>query len=417
MSRVRNLLECTIINPNMLKLLIYRLKRVFHFFKTGLLEGLPSQIKYKFPDRKLTIIMVTGTDGKTTTSTMTYHILKEAGLKVALITTVAAYIGEDKIDTGFHVTSPQPELLYKFMRKMVDEGYTHLVLEMTSHGAYQYRNWGIKPKLAGLTNIALEHLDYHLNYTEYVKAKLGILKAAEIVFLNEDDDSFKKIKELHQLRTRPKTYSEDMELPSVIKKAIKDRFPEKYNQMNARLAYSLAHALEVSDDKIASGIKKYPGVPGRMQVITEKPFTVIVDFAHTPQALEAALTAIRKTHSGSRIIAVFGCAGLRDSSKRPAMGKIGSELADLAIFTAEDPRTEEIWSIIRQMKEGVTDTHNKIISIADRKEAVTLALTKYARKGDVVGIFGKGHEESMCYGTTEYPWNDAKAVKEILKLK
>lgn len=401
----------------MLKLLIYRLKRVFHFFKTGLLEGLPAQIKYRFPNRKLTIIMITGTDGKTTTSTLTYQILKEAGLKVALISTVAAYIGDEKIDTGFHVTSPQPDKLYKFMRTMVDQGFTHLVLEMTSHGAYQYRNWGITPQLAGVTNIDQEHLDYHLNYTEYVKAKLLMLKSADVVFLNEDDESFKKIKELHQLKHHQKTYSTDMGLPAVVRKAIKDRFPEKYNQMNARLAYSFADALEIPPAKIADGIKKFTGVPGRMEVITEKPVKVIVDFAHTPQALEAALTAIRQKHPDGKIIAVFGCAGLRDHLKRPAMGKIGSELADLAIFTAEDPRTEDIWSIIRQMKEGVTTTHNKVVSIADRKEAIATALTKYAHRGDVVGIFGKGPEESMCFGTTEYPWSDAKAVKEILKLK
>lgn len=400
----------------MLKLVIYRLKRIVHFFKTGLLEGLVAEIRYKFPNRHLTIITITGTDGKTTTSTMTYNILKSAGLKVGLITTVAAYVGDEKVDTGFHVTSPQPMLVYKFMRKMVDEGYTHLVLEMTSHGAYQFRNWGLKPKVAGLTNIDREHLDYHSNYDEYLKAKLLILDAAETAFLNADDESYKRIKELKRVQSSFKTYSVEDTLPRAISKAISEHIPESYNQMNARLAYSIAHELGVSDADVSKGIRSFSGVPGRMEVVVEKPIKVIVDFAHTPQALEAALLAIKEKHPRKKLIAVFGCAGLRDPLKRPIMGKIGSELADLAIFTAEDPRTEDVWSIIRQMKEGVVDTHAKIVSIADRKEAITAALLKYAEPGDVVGIFGKGHEESMCYGTIEYPWNDTAAVKEILQI-
>jgi UDP-N-acetylmuramoyl-L-alanyl-D-glutamate--2,6-diaminopimelate ligase len=400
----------------LIKLLIYKLKRIYHFFKTGLLEGLPAQITYGFPDRKLTIIEITGTDGKTTSSTLTYSILKAAGLKVGLISTVAAFTGEEAVDTGFHVTSPQPKLVFKFMRDMVDKGYTHLVLETTSHGAYQYRTWGITPKVAGLTNIDREHLDYHLTYEEYVKAKLLVLDSAPVSYINEDDESYRKVKDLSRGTTRFKGYSASDELPQVVLDTINKKFPESYNRMNARLAYNIAKELGIADAAICDGLKNFKGVPGRMEVITEKPIRVIVDFAHTPQALESALTALRQKYTTGKIIAVFGCAGERDSSKRPAMGKIGSELADLAIFTAEDPRREDIWSIIRQMKEGIVDTHAKVISIADRSEAVTAALTKYAQPGDTVGIFGKGHEKSMCYGTVEHPWDDAQAVRKILKL-
>lgn len=401
----------------MLKLILYKLKRVVHFFKTGLFEGLPAQILTKYPNKELTIVTITGTDGKTTTSTLTYNVLKAAGHKVALISTVAAFKGGEKVDTGFHVTSPQPKLVYQFMRQMVDEGYTHLVLETTSHGAYQYRNWGITAKVAGLTNIDREHLDYHLNYEEYVKAKLLILDAAETAFLNVDDESYKKIKELGRLTEKMKTYSVEDTLPTVVSKAIANKFSEDYNRMNARLAYKIGKELGLDDESIAKGIENFSGVPGRMEVITAKPIRVIVDFAHTPQALEAVLKAIRSKYRKGKLIAVFGCAGLRDTTKRPLMGKIGAELADLAIFTAEDPRTEDIWSIIRQMKEGLTSNHAKVISIANRQEAITAALLKYAEPGDTVGIFGKGHEESMCYGTVEYPWNDGAFVRELLKLE
>ncbi|MBP7768540.1 UDP-N-acetylmuramyl-tripeptide synthetase [Candidatus Woesebacteria bacterium] len=398
----------------LVKLLLYKLKRVFHFFKTGILEGLPAQISTGFPNKKLTIIAITGTDGKTTTSTLVYTILKAAGIKVGLISTVAAFRGSEAIETGFHVTSPQPKLVYSFMKQMVDEGYTHLVLETTSHGAYQFRNWGIQPDVAGLTNISHEHFDYHLSYTEYLKAKLLILKKAKIAFINADDPSYKRIKELKQFTRSMRAYSAEDELPTQIKKAITARFPEDYNQMNARLAYRISHELGVTDAMISKGISQFTGIPGRMEVVTEKPIRVIVDFAHTPNALESALTSIRSQHPTGKLIAVFGCAGLRDFTKRPLMGKVGSELADLAIFTAEDPRTEDIWSIIRQMKEGIIDTHSKVISIANRQEAITLALLKYAQPGDTIGIFGKGHEQSMCYGTVETPWNDSEAVRSIL---
>ncbi len=401
----------------MLKLLVYRLKRIYHFLKTGLLEGVPAQLIYRFPNRKLQIITITGTDGKTTSSTLTYTILKSAGIKVGLISTVAAFTGDDAVDTGFHVTSPQPKLVYKFMRDMVNQGYTHLVLETTSHGAFQYRNWGIRAQVAGLTNIDREHLDYHLSYDEYVKAKLLVLDAAEIAFLNEDDESYKRIRELRRFTPNMKTYSVEDELPAVVQKTITEKFPEDYNRMNARLAYKITSYLGISDADIATGLKAYQGVPGRMEVIAEKPVRVIVDFAHTPQALESVLQAIREKHPKGKLIAVFGCAGKRDHTKRPAMGRIGSELADLAIFTAEDPRTEDIWSIIRQMKEGVHNTHAKIVSIADRKAAIEAAIFKYAKPGDTVGIFGKGHEKSMCYGTTEYPWDDAQAARDILGIK
>lgn len=399
----------------MIRLLQYYAKRPFHFVKTGLLQGVPAQFKYRFPNRKLTITIISGTDGKTTTSSLLYHILKTGKLKVGLISTVAAYIGQDESDTGFHVTSPQPKDMYQFMRKMVDLGFTHLVLETTSHGAYQYRAWGITPRFSGLTNIAQEHLDYHITYKEYVKAKLSILKKAKVLYLNEDDASFSTIKKLYPLLNY-KTYSESDELPSNILKAIKQRFPESYNQMNARLATKLALEHGLSEDDITTGIATFPGVPGRMEVITNTPCKVIVDFAHTPQGLEAVLSQLAKQKKpGSKLIAVFGCAGLRDRGKRPVMGKIAAELADLAVFTAEDPRTEDVWSIIRQMKEGLTEHHNKILSIPDRRAAIQFAIEQLVTSKDTVAVLGKGHEQSMCFGTTERPWSDAQAVREIVE--
>ncbi len=404
-----------------MKQAIYFIKRGYHFIKTGLLRGLSSQIKYSFPARKLTVIAITGTDGKTTSATLLYHVLKKANKKVALLSTVAAYIEDQEIDTGFHVTSPDPRNLQKFMKTMVDRGIQYLVLEVTSHGAYQFRDWGISPQITGLTNISHEHLDYHLTYQNYVYAKSLILRKAPVTFLNEDDQSFNLLKKLlKNTQTKVKTYSVHDRIYSQVIKTIRTRFPESYNQMNARLVYAITQKLGVSNNAYIKAITDFPGIPGRMQIIeSQAPFQVVIDFAHTPNALKEALHALKKKLSiqkkKGKLIAVFGCAGLRDYQKRPMMGKIATEIADLAIFTAEDPRTEDVWSIIRQMKESIEKNHRKIISIPDRREAIEYAINTLASPGDIIGVFGKGHEKSMCYGTTEQPWSDFQVAQETLE--
>lgn len=388
---------------------IYTLKRPFHFLKTGIFQALPAQIRYKFPAKKLKIICITGTDGKTTSSTLLYETLKAAGKKVALLSTVAAYIGNEEIDTGFHVTTPDPRQLQKFMRRMVDEGYEYLVLEATSHGIYQYRLWGITPLIVGITNITMEHLDYHITHHLYVKAKAMIAKKAQIVVLNADDEmSFSQLKkELSKSKVRIETYSLTDKLPQLVGRAIKKRFVQHYNLMNSRLVYTIAKRLDIEDSAFITAIRDFKGVPGRMQTVsTEGGIEIIVDFAHTPNALDEALTYLRGQERKGKLIAVYGSAGLRDWKKRPAMGRVGAELADLVVFTAEDPRTENIWAIIRQMKQDLSTFHHKVLSIADRREAIFFAVTHLARPGDTVAIFGKGHEKSICYGKIEYPWSD-----------
>jgi UDP-N-acetylmuramoyl-L-alanyl-D-glutamate--2,6-diaminopimelate ligase len=432
----------------MIKHILYKLKRPYHFIKTGLLNGLLAEIKYKHPAKKLKVITITGTDGKTTSSTLLYHVLKSANKKVGLLSTVAAYLGNKSVSTGFHVTSPQPKDLQKFMSQMVNKKYEYLVLEVTSHGDYQYRTWGVTPIISGLTNISNEHLDYHLTYDEYLSAKLNILKKAPISVVNSDDRSY-----LHLIKkmanTNLVTYSKETILPKKVQAVINKVFPEDYNQMNAKLVYALAKSTGVSDTDFVSALKTFKGIPGRMEKVknstlksTNKKLNIIVDFAHTPQGLKSVLRSLKEKmekenkvyHKGihkinsagregalgyknSKLIAVFGCAGKRDIGKRPMMGKIATELADFSVFTAEDPRDEDIWSIIRQMKEQLTTGHNKVISIAERGEAIEYAITKLANQGDTVVILGKGHEKSMNYDGIEYPWNDIEAVEEILKGK
>jgi len=404
----------------MLKEVIYKLKRPYHFVKTGLIKGLSASIIFGFPAKKIKIIGITGTDGKTTTSTLLYHILKNSGKKVALLSTVAAYIKDRRIDTGLHVTTPDSFKLQQLLKEMVKQKVEYLVMEFTSHGAYQYRLFGINPEIVGVTNVSREHYDYHLNYDRYLDAKASIIKKAETVILNKDDISFLKIKKyLKANQHKLVSYGEGTELDPSIKKSIETKFEEKFNQMNARLATVICKHLKINPKIISESIKTFPGIVGRMQFVpTGKQFKVVIDFAHTPQSLESVLKALRKKMKeekmNGRLIAVYGCAGLRDAGKRPIMGRIGVENADLVVFTAEDPRTESVWSIIRQMKEQLTVGHAKVMSIADRKEAIKFTLTKLAQRGDVVAILGKGHEKSMCYGKTEYAWSDKKVVKKIL---
>lgn len=397
----------------MLSLVLYRLKRPYHFFKTGLLQGLRAQWQYGFPEKRLKIIVITGTDGKTTTATLLHHVLTTNQIKAGLLTTVSAQIGTKSIDTGLHVTAPEPQQLYDVLRQMVDAGCTHVVMEMTSHGSYQFRNWGIKPWLGGVTNITHDHFDYHLNYKEYALAKLIQFKKTPKVYFPEGDRSYSLARKI--LRSvQVKLYSSSTKLPPIIFRALTQRFPETFNRQNAILASLIAIEVGVPPAKIASAIRSFIGVAGRLeQIPTSKGFRIYVDFAHTPHAVESVLSYLKSQTKG-RLIAILGCAGLRDRVKRPMMGKKAATYADLAIFTAEDPRTENVWTIIGQMKSQLHTLHNKVISVPDRGIALSFAISDLAKRGDTVVILGKGHENSMCFGSQEFLWNDRTAVQQIL---
>jgi UDP-N-acetylmuramoyl-L-alanyl-D-glutamate--2,6-diaminopimelate ligase len=386
------------------------LKNLGHFF-----IALGAALFYQFPARKLTVIGVTGTDGKTTTATLIYHLLKTNQKKVALISSVCAKIGQQQIDTGFHVTTPNPWPLQKLIKTIADQGYQYLVVEVTSHGLDQHRLFGIPFKIGVLTNITHEHLDYHPSYDHYLQTKTKLFRRAELAVLNQDDQSFTRVKSL--LGTNVKVY------PYSLKKAnqrllncLKKRFPEPYNWQNGLAASTVAQILAIKPKRVYSALRSFVAVKGRMETIpNKKDIKVIVDFAHTPNALEQALKALRVS-TKARIIAVFGCAGLRDPTKRPLMGEIASQLADVVVLTAEDPRIEDVNDIIAQIKQGATGQAQVLIE-PDRQTAINLAITKLARKGDLVAIFGKGHERSMCFGRIEYPWSDQKAAQKALSLR
>lgn len=365
---------------------------------------------YGYPARKLIVIGVTGTDGKTTTSTLIYEILRESGKKVALLTTVGAKIGGKMLDTGLHVTTPDSWELQRLLKFIGDKGYEYLVLESTSHGLAQFRLTGSNFYIGVITNVTHEHFDYHGNWENYLKAKGKLIEKSKISILNGDDKSYGYLKKISKNKIVTYGLKKGDYTPQNFK--FKSNLIGDYNVSNCLAAIAVAKSLGIDGETIKKAILGFKGVEGRMETVYDKKFKVVVDFAHTPNALENALKTLRKI-TKSRLIAVFGCAGLRDHTKRPLMGAAACKLADKVILTAEDPRTEDINDIFEQILKGCRQK-NKVILEPDRGKAIDKAI-EMAKNGDLIGTFGKGHEKSLCIGTVEYPWSDKSAVQRIIK--
>ncbi len=408
-----------------------KLKNWQHFF-----VSLKEVIKYRYPARKMVVIGVTGTDGKTTTCHLIYEILREAGKQTALISTIGAYFKKQKIDTGFHTTTPDATVLQPLIAKLLKQGVKYLVLETTSHGLDQHRVLGCNFSVGVLTNVTHEHLDYHKTFENYRRAKAKLFKKVKIAVLNKDDPSFSFFERAVKPGSRIISYSlkkmadlkpTAVEINSsgmrfVIRSGkkrvgLKTRLIGDYNLSNILAAVGAARSLGVDWKPIQKAVANFKGVPGRMQVVDlGQPFLVVVDFAHTPNALEKVLKTLKKLKAKQgRLIAVFGCAGERDFLKRPIMGQIATSLADISIFTAEDPRHEKVEDIIEQIVAGA-DKKKVFYRKPDRQEAINFAV-KLARPKDVVIVCGKGHEKSMAYGDQELPWSDLSAAKKALKTR
>lgn len=389
-----------------------RTKNIYH-----LLVAVVANAYFRFPGRKLTVIGVTGTDGKTTTSTLIYHILKNAGKDVSLISTVAAYIGNQTYDTGFHVTNPSSIPLQRFLKKIsslvASNKKNYLVLEVTSHGIDQNRIWGIPFNIAVITNVSHEHLDYHKTYDNYLQTKAKLLKRAKVAILNKDDKSYAKI--LLSLGSKPiRTYAIEQDADVTPQRfTFLSKLPGSFQEYNELAAISVCKELGISDDKIREGIEGFVLPKGRIEKVYNKDFTVIIDFAHTPNAFAKLLPVLKKQTSG-RLIHVFGSAGKRDVTKRPEMGAVSSEFADISILTAEDPRGEDMNTINAQIRKGMK-RQTDVLDIPNRKEAIKEAIN-IAKKGDIVVITGKAHETSMNLdGHKELPWSDFEEVERALK--
>ncbi len=399
---------------------------------------------YRFPSRRLRLIGVTGTDGKTTTVSLVHAILDAAGQPTGMVTSVNAIIGEEEMETGLHTTTPDALELQDLLARMVEAGCKYAVIEATSHGLAQYRLEACHFDVAVITNITHEHLDYHKTFAEYREAKARLFRSlaisarkpnvSKVSVLNADDPSFDYLKDipadkqiaygLH--RPADVTAEQVALLPTGTRFtpqtpagsfSIQSTLVGEFNVYNLLAAIAVATSQDVSPRAIQEGVSRMSGVPGRMEKIDlGQPFPVIIDFAHTPNALRHALEMARLMTSG-RLFVVFGCAGLRDRAKRPMMGEIAGQLADRVVITAEDPRTEDLNVIMEEIARGCVKAGREegtdFWRIGDRGEAIQFAIDR-AEPGDLVIITGKGHEKSMCFGTTEYPWSDHQAVREAL---
>lgn len=392
---------------------IQKFKNLLH-----LLEAIIANFLYGFPSRKLKVIGITGTDGKTTTTHLIYHILKSVGKKVSMVSTVYAKVGNEEFDTGLHTTTPRSFLVQKLLRLAVSHADEYFILETTSHAIDQNRVWGVKYYVSVLTNMTHEHLDYHQTYEEYLKTKAGLLLSSKISIVNKDDQSFNR---LNRILTKSgkifKTYSQKKGVDYSWDRKIKTKLEGKMNKYNILAAYSVVRELNIPTEIVLKAIADFRPPLGRMDLIYDKDFKVIIDFAHTPNAIAQALKAVREeilTDKKGRIIHVFGSAGLRDSSKRPLMGQASAKFSNIIILTEEDYRTEDVNDIILQIERGID--RKSVYKIQNRQEAINKAVT-IAKEGDIVIITGKGHEKSLCRGKTEYPWDEYKAVAQALQLK
>jgi UDP-N-acetylmuramoyl-L-alanyl-D-glutamate--2,6-diaminopimelate ligase len=375
-----------------------------------------ANVKNLFPSRGLKVIGVTGTDGKTTTVNMIYHILKDSGKKVSMVSTINAVVGEKEMETGFHVTSPSPFLIQKILKEAKKAGSEYVVLEATSHALDQHRFLGIKFDIGVITNITHEHLDYHKTFKNYLNTKAKLIKKVRVAVLNRDEDHYSVLahKTSGKILSFGVTHKADFNPKNF---PLKLKIPGQYNILNALAASAVCSALGTSPAEIRSSLANFTGLLGRMEEVkNSQGIKIVVDFAHTPNGLQNALKTLREGKKG-RVISLIGAEGERDEKKRPIMGEIAQKYSDLVIVTAVDPRGQ--LEIINQaIKKGCLKAGGKegsnLFFIPDRKKAIEFAINE-AKKGDIIGIFGKGHEKSMNLdGKEEIAWSDINVVRKIL---
>jgi len=398
------------------------------------------------PANDLTVIGVTGTNGKTTTTTMITNVLDAAGLRSALLGTVEMKLGVDRWPNPNHQTTPESLHVQRFLRQAVEADCTHAVLEATSHGLAMHRLDALPVDVAVFTNISHEHLEYHKTFDAYLAAKCVLFtrlnsapkrEAQRWAIVNAHDphaDAFLAAAPgatplRYGIETdTPITATTIMELPEHVvftlqtptgSAAVHLNTLGTYNVLNALAAAAVGHAQGIDAETIAAGLGAFRDVAGHLERIERgQPFAVIVDFAHTPAACEALFGLLRRTTEG-RLAVVFGSAGERDVAKRPMQGAIAARYADVAFFTNEDPRFEDAEAILRAIAAGAEGERpewragEQYHCIADRTTAIGAAFD-WAAPGDTVALVGKGHENSILIGAEALPWDEAAVARAAL---
>jgi len=404
-----------------------------------LAESVLANIKYGFPSRKMHVIGVTGTNGKTTTSFMIHRMLVDAGYNTGLMTTVAYGVNNDIKPQVKHMTSVPAGLLQSRLRDFKRKGAKWVVVETTSHALAQHRIWGVPYEIAVMTNITHEHLDYHRTFARYVEAKVRLFKIAakhgkKIGIVNADDPNAKKFSaavpnsvtygiksgELKPSKIRMSADGSDFTVAiGSDSYNIHCNIPGEFNVYNSLAALAVGRAVGLNKKQIEQGLKALKGVEGRMTVVDGgQKFGVIVDFAHTPDSFERLLSDLRRSTKG-RLIVLFGSAGRRDESKRATQGEIAGHYADEVIVTEEDDRDVDGNGILKQIAAGATKS-GKVIDkdlflILDREAAIGFAMTRAHDPKDTVILLGKGHEKTIERADGTYPWNEVEIARTALK--
>ena len=389
---------------------------------------------YGRPSQRLEVIGVTGTDGKTTTSFLAVAALQAGGHRPGMIGTVAVRVGDEQRSNEDRNTTPEALELQELLADMVEAGNDCVVMEATSHGLAQSRVRNCRFRIAIVTNVTSEHLEFHGTLEAYRAAKAMLVEEARVAILNADDPAFGYFRD--RARDRVLTYGTDpdAEIRATNIQARADgttfrattprwsgevhlQLPGTFNVHNALAALALAEVEGIDEAAAVQAIGEVEGVPGRMERIDAgQPFGVVVDYAHTADSLAKVLRTLRPLTTG-RLIVVFGSAGERDRVKRPALGRVAAELADIGIVADEDPRLEDPRAINEAIADGARSAGARdgdtLLVIDDRRAAVARAIG-LARAGDMILLAGKGHEGSMIYGTTKRWWDERKVARQEL---
>lgn len=382
---------------------------------------------YQNPTSKLTLIGITGTNGKTTTTYLIKNILEQAGKKVGLIGTNQNMIGQKVLET--ERTTPESLELFELFAQMVNEGVEYVVMEVSSHSLELHRVYGCNFKVAVFTNISQDHLDFHKNMESYLEAKAKLFDMAENGAINIDDEGGKKIfenckcshisystKENADIIAKDILVTEkDVSFNCITKSEnalIRLNIPGVFSVYNALSAISACLLCNIPMDTIKKGLLNAEGVKGRAEVaFYNDKFTIIIDYAHTPDGLLNILETVKGFAKG-RVVTLFGCGGDRDKTKRSQMGKIAGELSDFCIITSDNPRTEKPISIINDILEGIMQTVCKFVAIENRYEAIKYAILN-AQQNDVIVLAGKGHETYQEINTIKKHFDEREVVLEI----
>lgn len=363
-----------------------------------------------YPARNLRVIGVTGTDGKTTTCWLIYSMLQQAGLNVGMITTVGIkYVvsgKEVRLENSLHVTNPDAKVVHRLLRTMMNAGVDYVILEVTSHRLAQMKTVGYNVSIGVLTNLTPEHLDYHGTMERYAAAKARLFRAVKFAVLNRDSDWFE------YFRTACPSFTKILPYSKTSLRKIPECLEGEYNKYNIAAAETVAEIVGVPIEARTKAVAEFAGVPGRREEVKNSlGIRMVVDFAHTANGLQQLLQSLKKPHG--KVLLVFGCTGERDKSKRPEMGKVAAQYADVVVVTADDPRSEDLGDIYAAIVSQVPHPEKTFIREDDRDAAIALAMSK-AKRGDTVVAAGMGHEQTILIKGSEIKRSDRQAFEKAL---